>query len=65
MGTDFEGCAWPGSGTAVKEGTKGVLNGIFGDEMIARAVRYCLVVITAGILWPLSFKWFSKLGKKE
>ena len=50
---------------AVKEGTKGVLNGIFGDEMIARAVRYCLVVITAGILWPLSFKWFSKLGKKE
>ena len=50
---------------AVKEGTKGILNGIFGDEMIARAVRYCLVVITAGILWPLSFKWFSKLGKKE
>ena len=50
---------------AVLSGTKGILNGIFGDEMIARAVRYCLVVITAGILWPLSFKWFSKLGKKE
>lgn len=50
---------------AVKEGTKGLLNGIFGDEMIARAVRYCLVVITAGIVWPLTFKWFAKLGKKE
>ena len=50
---------------AVKEGTKGLLNGIFGDEMIARAVRYCLVVVTAGIVWPLTFKWFSKLGKKE
>ena len=50
---------------AVKEGTKGLLNGIFGHEMIARAVRYCLVVITAGILWPLTFKWFAKLGKKE
>ena len=50
---------------AVKEGTKGLLNGIFGDEMIARAVRYCLVVITVGIVWPLTFKWFAKLGKKE
>lgn len=49
----------------VKEGTKGVLNAIFGDEMIARAVRYCLVVLTAGIVWPLTFKWFAKLGKKE
>lgn len=50
---------------AVKAGTKGILNAIFGDEMIARAVRYCLVVLTAGIVWPLTFKWFSKLGKKE
>ena len=49
----------------VKEGTKGVLNVIFGDEMIARAVRYCLVVLTAGIVWPLTFQWFAKLGKKE
>ena len=46
---------------AVKAGTKGILNAIFGDEMIARAVRYCLVVLTAGIVWPLTFKWFSKL----
>lgn len=50
---------------AVKEGTKGILNAFLGDEMIARAVRYCLVVLTAGILWPLTFKWFAKLGKKE
>ena len=49
----------------VKEGTKGVLNAILGDEMIARAVRYCLVVLTAGVVWPLTFKWFAKLGKKE
>lgn len=49
----------------VKEGTKVVLNAIFGDEMIARSVRYCLVVITAGIVWPLTFKWFARLGKKE
>lgn len=49
----------------VKEGTKGVLNMLLGDEMIARAVRYCLVVISAGILWPLTFKWFAGLGRKE
>lgn len=49
----------------VKEGTKGILNVIFGDEMIARAVRYCLVVVTAGIIWPLSFRWFAKLGIKK
>jgi undecaprenyl-diphosphatase len=49
----------------VKEGTKGVLNAVFGDEMIARAVRYCLVVVTAGIVWPLTFRWFAKLGTKK
>ena len=50
---------------AVKEGTRGVLELIFGGHMISRAVRYFLVVITAGILWPLTFRWFAKLGKKE
>lgn len=49
----------------VKEGTKGALNALIGDEMIARAIRYCLVVLTAGVIWPLTFQWFAKLGKKE
>ena len=48
---------------AVKSGLKVPLNLLFG-ESIGRAVRYFLIVITAGILWPLSFKWFSKLDKK-
>lgn len=30
----------------------------------ARAVRYFLVVLLAGILWPLTFRWFEKLGAK-
>lgn len=50
---------------AVKEGTRSLLTAIFGDEMIARAVRYFLVVVVAGIVWPLTFRWFSKLGRKE
>ena len=48
----------------VKSGTKEVLNLLLG-ESIGRAVRYFLVVIAAGIVWPLSFRWFSKLGNKE
>ncbi len=49
---------------AVKEGMRPVLERIL-PVMPARAVRYCLIVIVAGILWPLSFRWFAKLGKKE
>ena len=30
----------------------------------ARAVRYFIVVITAGIIWPMTFRWFGRLGKK-
>ncbi len=40
---------------AVKEGMKLPLEAIFGGHMIARALRYILVVLTAGILWPMTF----------
>lgn len=49
---------------AVKSGLKQPLNGLFG-ESIGRAARYSLIVIAAGIVWPLTFRWFSKLGKKD
>ena len=48
----------------VKSGLKDVLTALFGLYP-GRAVRYYLIVIVAGILWPLSFKFFSKLGVKE
>jgi hypothetical protein len=47
----------------VKEGLKAPLEFIFSGHMIARAVRYCAVVLTAGILWPMSFARFAKLGR--
>lgn len=50
---------------AVKEGLKAPLDALFGGHMIARGIRYFLLVLVAGIVWPLSFRWFSKLGKKE
>lgn len=48
----------------VKSGLKTPLEALFG-ELPGRAVRYFLIVIAAGVLWPLSFQWFAKLGKKE
>lgn len=49
---------------AVKEGTKGILDALCGGHMIARGIRYFLVVIMAGVVWPMSFRWFAGLGRK-
>lgn len=48
---------------AVKEGLRAPLE-LLLPVYPARAVRYFLVVVTAGILWPMTFKHFSKLGVK-
>ncbi len=49
---------------AVKEGMRPVLES-FLPVMPARAVRYCLIVVVAGIVWPLTFRWFGKFGQKN
>lgn len=49
----------------VKEGLRAPLEAVFAGHMAARAVRYFLIVVAAGIVWPLSFRWFQKLGKNE
>ena len=49
---------------AVKEGLRPVLE-MFLPVMPARAVRYCIIVLVAGILWPMSFRFFAKLGKQD
>lgn len=49
----------------VKEGLRSPLEAVFSGHMAARAVRYCLIVVTAGIVWPLSFPLFAKLGRKK
>jgi len=52
---------------AVKEGLRAPLEALFGPGGIytARAVRYFLIVVAGGLLWPMTFCWFSKLGVKE
>ena len=48
---------------AVKAGLKMPLNLLLG-EAAGRIVRYFLMVVAAGIGWPLTFRWFSTLGRK-
>lgn len=48
----------------VKEGLRVPLEVILTDAMAARAVRYFLIVVVAGFLWPMTFQWFSRLGEK-
>lgn len=50
---------------AVKEGLKLPLDTLFGGHLAARAIRYMLLVLFAGILWPMTFPWFRKLGRKD
>ena len=47
----------------VKEGLRTPLENIIGAPLPARAVRYFLIVLVAGYVWPMSFRWFSKLGR--
>ena len=54
-----------GLALAVKEGLKLPLNTLFSGHMIARAIRYMLLVVFAGILWPMTFTLFQKLGRKD
>lgn len=46
---------------AIKSGLSAPLTALFGNEYIARAVRYFLIVVFAGAVWPLTFKKFAKL----
>ena len=49
----------------VKELLRSPLEAIFGNEFVARGVRYFLMVIVGGGLWPMTFGWFSRLGQKK
>ena len=50
---------------AVKEGLRAPLEALFAGHMAARAVRYFLIVVVAGFLWPMTFPMFSKSGVKQ
>jgi undecaprenyl-diphosphatase len=49
----------------VKEGLRSPLEAVFGNPYPARAVRYFLIVVVAGVFWPVTFRWFYTLGKNR
>ena len=48
----------------IKEGLKAPLGALIGNGYVARAIRYFVVVMFAGTVWPITFKFFGKLGQK-
>ena len=47
---------------AIKSGLSAPLTVLFGgNAYAARILRYFLIVIFAGVLWPMTFKWFGNL----
>lgn len=46
----------------IKEGCKWLF-ALLLPYPISDTIRYFLVVLAAGILWPMTFPWFAKLGK--
>ena len=47
---------------ALRAALKPAMAALFGNLGIATAIRYFLVAIFALDIWPLTFRWFSKLG---
>lgn len=48
---------------AVKEGLRAPLDSLFAGHLVARSVRYFLIVMVAGSLWPMTFRFFPKCCK--
>lgn len=45
---------------AAKELLRAPLDALFGGHLAARSVRYFLMVVIGGILWPMTFRFFPK-----
>ncbi len=49
----------------IKSGLKPAISALCGGMAFADGVRYFLIVVFAGCVWPLTFRWFARLGKKN
>lgn len=50
---------------AAKELLRAPFEALLGNEFVARGVRYFLIVMVGGVLWPMTFRFFAKMGKKK
>ncbi len=49
----------------IKSGTKALLISLIGNAAVASLVRYFLIAIFAVAVWPLTFPFFAKIGRKK
>ena len=49
----------------IKSGLKQPLYMLLGEGYFADGLRYFLMVVFAGCIWPLTFRFFAKLGKQK
>ena len=49
---------------AIKAGLKEPLYALISNTYVADGLRYFLLTAFAGAVWPLTFKWWRKIGKK-
>ena len=49
----------------VKSGGKAPLQALFANDYLADGLRYLLMVAFAGCIWPLTFRFWAKMGKKK
>ena len=49
----------------MKSGLKAPLLALLDGNMMAHGIRYFVMILFAGIIWPMTFRWFSQLGRKE
>ncbi len=50
---------------AVRAGLKAPLTALFGANSVGDAVRYFAMILTAGVLYPMTFGWFASLGRRR
>lgn len=50
---------------AIKALLKQPLLDLFGGSYVGNMVRYFIMCLAGVVLWPMTFKWWSRLGKKN
>lgn len=48
----------------IKVGLKPVLGLVFGGHAVADLIRYLVLVVFAGGIWPMTFRYFGRIGKR-
>jgi len=49
----------------IKAGLKAPLLNLFGGNAVADGIRYLLLVLFVGCVWPITFKYFKKITEKK